>query len=59
MPNLSKREINDDLCGDDDDDDDDDDNGDDDYDVNIVDSNDKFNRIVIIWQMKPATCESS
>ena len=58
MPNLSKREIkyvfDDDVCDDDDDDKIDDDHNSDDNDVNIVDCNDKFNRIVIICQMKPA-----
>lgn len=56
MPNLSKREIK--YVFDDDDDDKDDDKIDDDHnsddnDVNIVDCNDKFNRIVIICQMRP------
>lgn len=57
MPNLSKREIK--YVFDDDDDDKDDDKIDDDHnsddnDVNIVDCNDKFNRILIICQMRPA-----
>ena len=65
MPNLSKREIkyvfddDDDVCDDDDDDDKNDDKIDDDHnsddnDVNIVDCNDKFNRIMIIFQTRPA-----
>lgn len=63
MPNLSKREIkyvfDDDDCDDDDDDDRNDDKieddlNSDDNDVNIVDCNDKFNRIVIIFQIRPA-----
>ena len=63
MPNLSKREIkyvfDDDVCDDDDEDDKNDDKIDDDHnsddnDVNIVDCNDKFNRIMIIFQTRPA-----